>query len=144
CQAALDALVGSPPAADAAGRILQATSRVHLQSASRAGQAAVAAIGSLFGRPEVEQRCHRLAADVADSGSYERDLELIQACLTDLTRWPEPAEGSLLAMARASVTPSGTAVGQRGDGVVVGGVRLKVKRRAWEQEAPREAGAQSA
>ncbi len=140
CRVATLALAESPcpSAGTVAERMTEAAAAINLRSASRSGQAALQAIGALYATPEVESLCQRLEGQLARSESYNEDIELIRSALKGLEQLPSPSSGSLLAMAQAAAGVSeSTAIGEKDGQMVVGGVRLKLRKRDWEVETPK-------
>lgn len=140
CRVATLALAESPhpSASTVAERMTEAAAAINLRSASRSGQAALQAIGALYATPEVTALCQRLDGQLARSESYNEDIELIRSTLRSLEQLPAPASGSLLAMARAAAgAGETTAIGEKDGQMVVGGVRLKLRKRDWEVETPK-------
>ncbi len=127
-----------PSASVVAERMTEAAASINPRSASRSGQAALQAIGALYATPEVTALCQRLDEQLARSESYNEDIELIRSTLRSLEQLPAPASGSLLAMARAAAgAGETTAIGEKDGQMVVGGVRLKLRKRDWEVETPK-------
>lgn len=141
CKAALQGMSESPrPSPSALGeRLMEAAGSINAKSASRAGQAAVQAIAVLFDTPEVKSLASTMEAELDASHDYKDDLPSIQRALQGLGALPAPAQGSLLAMAKATAGLGETAaLGEQNGAMVVGGVRLKVKKREWEgADAPK-------
>ncbi len=140
CRVAIGALAEEPRPSPGvvAARMTDAAAEINLRSASRSGQAALQAIGALYETPEVKTLCQRLEGQLAESRSYNEDVELIRSALRGLEQLPAPASGSLLAMARAAAGVSdSTAIGEKDGQMVVGGVRLKLRKRDWEVETPK-------
>lgn len=138
CKTALECLAESPRPSPSvmAGRLVDAAAAINAKSASRAGQAAVQAYAALYDTPEVAQIQTRLQAELDQSHDYKDDLPILRRALQGLTELPAPAQGSLLAMAKAAsgVGTETSSIGEQNGAMVVGGVRLKVKKRAWESE----------
>lgn len=141
CKAALQGMSESPrPTPSALGeRMMEAAGTINAKSASRAGQAAVQAIAVLFDTPEVKNLASTMEAELDASSDYKDDLPAIRKALQGLGALPAPAQGSLLAMAKATAGLGETAaLGEQNGAMVVGGVRLKVKKREWEgADAPK-------
>ena len=135
CKVGLEALSENPrPGPGVLGeRVLEAALTINPKSASRAGQAALKAVCALYDTPEMKALVERLDARLDESSDYKDDLPIIRETLAQVTELPAPAQGSLLAMARASagLGDSG-AIGEQNGSLVVGGVRVKMKKREWE------------